>query len=238
MNPYYQKYIKRDSYPTRYYKNRGYYYQIRNNRYLNNNYINYQRNYQNYRRMNYENTFEKENNYEKETCDNSFSKSTNSNSRQDSFCENIIESKEINYNNKNNDEINKNPLKNDNIIKKLNLSENILKTAYFVPKKYKDNKNIIEENKKKEIQKEEDKVILAINIKISKENYVFFQIKKSDDVCLKIKKFCEENEINQQLNKYLSIIISKVLNSINQIKNLELKKEEIKLLTNLREIYS
>ena len=238
MNPYYQKYIKRDSYPTRYYKNRGYYYQIRNNRYQNNNYINYQRNYQNYRRMNYENTFEKENNYEKETCDNSFSKSTNSNSRQDSFCENIIESKEINYNNKNNDEINKNPLKNDNIIKKLNLSENILKTAYFVPKKYKDNKNLIEENKKKEIQKEEDKVILAINIKISKENYVFFQIKNSDDVCLKIKKFCEENEINQQLNKYLSIIISRVLNSINEIKNLKLKKEEIKLLTNLREIYS
>ena len=55
---------------------------------------------------------------------------------------------------------------------------------------------------------------------------------------LKNKKFCEANEINQQLNKYLSIIISRVLNSINEIKNFKLKKEELKLLTNLREIYS
>ena len=235
MNPYYQKYIKKDSYPTRYYKSRGNYYQIRNKRYQNNNFSNYQRNYQNYKKMNYENNYEKENNYDKETNDNSFSKSTNSNSRQDSFCENIIETKEVNSN-KNNDEINNQPPKSD-IIQKLNLSENILKTAYFVPKKYKENKNATEESKKKENIKEEDKVILAINIKISKEKYVFFQLKKSDDISSMLKKFCGDNEIVPQLNKYLSLNITKVLNYINAIKNLKLKNEEIELLNHIRENY-
>ena len=112
-----------------------------------------------------------------------------------------------------------------------------MKTAYFVPKKYKDNKNIIEANKKKEKQKEEDKVILAINIKISKEKYVFFQLKKSDDISSVLKKFCEDNEIEPQLNKYLSLNITKVLNYINAIKNLKLKNEEIELLNHIRENY-
>ena len=52
-----------------------------------------------------------------------------------------------------------------------------------------------------------------------------------------LKKFCEDNEIDPQLNKYLSLNITKVLNSINTIKNLKLKKDQIDLLNHIRENY-
>ena len=141
MNPYYPIYNKKGAYQTRYYKNKGNYYQRKNNRFKNNNNSNnYFWNYKNSKRIDYENTFEEEYNYEKETNENSFSKSTNSNSRRNSFCENSYEINEINKDN--NDKDINNKQKND-IVQKLNLSENILKTAYFVPKSFKENKNII-----------------------------------------------------------------------------------------------
>ena len=52
-----------------------------------------------------------------------------------------------------------------------------------------------------------------------------------------LKKFCGDNEIDPQLNKYLSLNITKVLNYINAIKNLKLKNEEIELLNHIRENY-
>ena len=241
MNPYYQKYIKKDSYQTRYYKNKRNYYQRRNNRFQNNNNNNnyYYWNNNNYKKVDYENTFEEEYNYEKESNENSFSKSTNSNSRRNSFCEINYESNEINKNN--NDKDIDNQQKSD-IIQKLNLSENILKSAYFVPKKYKDNNNITK-NKETEVHNEEEKkkdeniVILAINIKISKDKTIFFQLRKYDDMFEEIKKVCEENEIDGQINRFLPIVIMKALNSIYCIMNLKLSNKGIELLNNIKEIF-
>ena len=239
MNPYYQKYIKKDSYQTRYYKNKRNYYQRRNNRFQNNNNNNnyYYWNNNNYNKVDYENTFEEEYNYEQESNENSFSKSTNSNSRRNSFCEINYESNEITQNN-NDKEIN-NQQKSD-IIQKLNLSENILKSAYFVPKNYKDNNNITK-NKETEVHNEEEKkkdeniVILAINIKISKDKTIFFQLRKYDDMFEEIKKVCEENEIDGQINRFLPIVIMKALNSIYCLMNLKLSNEGIELLNNIKE---
>jgi len=240
MNPYYQKYIKKDSYQTRNYKNKRNYYQRRNNRFQNNNNNNnYYWNNNNYKKVDYENTFEEEYNYEKESNENSFSKSTNSNSRRNSFCEINYESNEINKNN--NDKDINNQQKSD-IIQKLNLSENILKSAYFVPKNYKDNNNITK-NKETEVHNEEEKkkdeniVILAINIKISKDKTIFFQLRKYDDMFEEIKKVCEENEIDEQINRFLPLVIMKALNSIYCIMNLKLSNKGIELLNNIKEIF-
>jgi hypothetical protein len=239
MNSYYPKYNKKDSYQTRYYKNKGKYYQRKNNKFNNNNNNNYCWNYKNYKRVDYENTFEEEYNFEKDTNENSFSKSTNSNSRRNSFCEINYESNEINKNN--NDKDINNQQKSD-IIQKLNLSENILKSAYFVPKNYKDNNNITK-NKETEVHNEEEKkkdeniVILAINIKISKDKTIFFQLRKYDDMFEEIKKVCEENEIDEQINRFLPLVIMKALNSIYCIMNLKLSNKGIELLNNIKEIF-
>ena len=238
MNSYYPKYNKKDSYQTRYYKNKGKYYQRKNNRFNNNN-NNYCWNYKNYKRVDYENTFEEEYNYEKDTNENSFSKSTNSNSRRNSFCENSYEINEINKDNNDKDISNR---QNSDIVQKLNLSENVFKTAYFVPKSYKEIKNI-NENKENEDKKEKDKkkddniAILSINIKISKDKLIFFQLRKYDDIFEEIKKVCEENKIDGQINQYLPRVIMRALNTIYGIMNLKLSNDEIELLSNIKEKY-
>ena len=239
MNSYYPKYNKKDGYQTRYYKNKGKYHQRKNNRFNNNNNNNYCWNYKNYKRVDYENTFEEEYNYEKDTNENSFSKSTNSNSRRNSFCENSYEINEINKDNNDKDISNH---QNSDIVQKLNLSENVFKTAYFVPKSYKEIKNI-NENKENEDKKEKDKkkdeniAILSINIKISKDKFIFFQLRKYDDIFEEIKKVCEENKIDEQINRYLPRVIMRALNTIYGIMNLKLSNDEIELLSNIKEKY-
>ena len=239
MNSYYPKYNKKDSYQTRYYKNKGKYYQRKNNRFNNNNNNNYCWNYKNYKRVDYENTFEEEYNFEKDTNENSFSKSTNSNSRRNSFCENSYEINEINKDNNDKDISNH---QNSDIVQKLNLSENVFKTAYFVPKSYKEIKNI-NENKENKDKKEKDKkkdeniAILSINIKISKDKLIFFQLRKYDDIFEEIILVCEENKIDEQINRYLPRVIMRALNTIYGIMNLKLSNDEIELLSNIKEKY-
>ena len=239
MNNYYPKFSRKDNYQRRYYNNRGNYNQRRNNHFQNNNnyYFPY---YNNYIRKYNENICEKEIPYDKEMNDNSFSKSTNSNSRKNSFCESC-ESNEINKN----DEINNNNnnitnQQNNNIIQKLNLSKNVLNSAFFVPKSYKEKKNIIKKqdiecnNDNKNNKKEENTVILAINIKLSKEK-IFFELRKYDDMFSLIQKVCQENEIEEKIREFLPKIIMKALNAIYGVMNLKLKKEEIELLNVLKE---
>ena len=237
MNPYYQKYIKKDRYQSRYNKNKGNYYQRKNYRFQNNN--NYYWNNKNYKRANYENIYEEEHNYEKETLENSFSKSTNSNSRKGSFCEICNESNEIN---KNNDIKDTNNQQKNDIVQKLNLSKNVFKSAYFVPKSFKEKKNLninkeIGDNKEKEKKKDENIVILAINIKISEEKCIFFELRKYDDMFELVKKVGKENGLEERIIQYLPSIIMKALNSIYGIMNLKLKSEEIEYLNNIREKY-
>ena len=242
MNSYYPKYNKKDSYQTRYYKSNGNYYQRKNNRFKknnNNNNNNYCWYYKNYKRIDYENIFEEEYNYEKETNENSFSKSTNSNSRRNSFGENSCEINEMNKDN--NDKDINNQQKSD-IVQKLNLSENVFKTAYFVPKSFKENKNIKEnkenENKNEKVEKKDENIaILSINIKISKDKIISFQLRKYDDIFEEIKNVCEENNIDEQINRYLPRVIMRALNTIYGIMNLKLSNDEIELLSNIKEKY-
>jgi hypothetical protein len=248
MNPYYPKYTKKDCYQTRYYKNKGNYYQRRNGFQKNNNYWNYN----NYKKVNYEDKYEEEYTYNKETNESSFSMSTHSNSRTNSYCENNNDNSEINKNNYNNN-LNKGK-QNNEIVPKIHLSENVIKSAYFVPKSYKDNKDIKDNKKNKENKedknitktedninkiekKDENIVILAINIKISKDKTLSFELRKYDDMFLVIGNFCKENKLNENIKKFLPRTIMKALNSIYGIMNLKLTKEEIAFINELRENY-
>ena len=246
---YYPKYTKNDVYQTRYNRNKGNYYQRKNRNQNNNNY----RHYNYYKKINYENTYEEEINYDKEINESSFSKSTHSNSRKNSFCENNNENNEVNQesstsniSNDNNKEIAHE--QNDNIAKKINISQDVIKSAFFVPKSYKEKNNIIKpennneqkekiEIKEKKEKKDENIVILAINLKISKDKTIFFELRKYDDMFLVIKKFCEENNLNEKIQKFLPLVIIKALNSIYGIMNLKLTNEEIVYIKELREKY-
>lgn len=245
MNYRFSKYTKNDGYQTRYNRNNINYYQ-RENRYQN--YNNY-RPYNNHKKIYYDNNiYEDEASYEKEINESSFSKSTHSNSRQNSFCENNNENSEINQDNnisnKSNDKEEIIPeQKSYSINQKINISENVIKTAFFVPKSYKEKQKLtkIEDNnndqKEKIIQKGENIVILAINIKISKDKTISFELRKYDDMFLVIKKFCEENKINEQIQRILPKMIIRALNSIYGIMNLKLTNEEVVYLNELRNKY-
>ena len=246
MNPYYPNYTKKDSYQTRYYKNKWNYYQRRNRFQKNNNHWGYS----NYKKINYEYKYEEEINYDKEANESSFSMSTHSNSRKNSYCENNNDNSEKNKKNNNNTNYDSNNHNNE-IVPKINLSENVIKSAYFVPKNYKenkenkenkdnkDNKNITknEDNTNKSKKKDENIVILAINIKISKDKFISFELRKYDDMFLIIQNFCEENKLNENIKKFLPRTIIKALNSIYGIMNLKLTNEEIAFINELRENY-
>ena len=241
----YSKYTKNDNYQTRYNRNKGNYYQ-RKTRYQN--YNNY-RQYNNYKKIYYENNiYEDETSYEKEINESSFSKSTHSNSRKNSFCENSNENNEINQDNNisnlSNDKKEIIPeQKNYSINQKINISENVIKTAFFVPKSYKEKQNLTKtennnnEQKEKIIQKGENIIILSINIKISPDKTISFELRKYDDMFLVIKKFCEENKLNEQIQRFLQLMIMRALNSIYGIMNLKLTHEEIVYLNELRNKY-
>ena len=231
MNHYYPKYSKKDNYQTRYYKNKGNYCERRNRFQSNNNYWNYRYNKINYdyNNNNQENFFDDN---DKETNDSSFSKSNNSNSRKNSNCKNNNENNDIN-NNKDKDfeKVNQNNV----FVPKIKLSENDMKSAYFVPKSYKGNKSIIKNQTDNQVsqKKDENIVILEINIKISEDKTIFFQLRKYDDMFLEIKKICEENKIEEELSQNLPRIIIKALNSIYGIMNLKLNEEEIEMIKEL-----
>ena len=247
MNFYYPKYTKNDGYQTRYNRNKGNYYQ-RKNRYQN--YNNYkQNNY--YKKINYENNiYEEEINNDKEINESSFSKSTHSNSRKNSFGENNNENNEINkesntsINTKNNNkEITHEQNNNNN--QKINISKDVIKNAFFVPKSYKEKQNLtkteIDNNKNEKIdtkeKMDENIVILAINLKISKDKTIFFELRKYDDMFSVIKEFCKENNLNEKVQRFLPLIIIKALNSIYGIMNLKLTSEEIVYINELKEKY-
>ena len=229
MNFYYPKYTKNDGYQTRYNRNKGNYYQ-RKNRYQN--YNNYkQNNY--YKKINYENNiYEEEINNDKEINESSFSKSTHSNSRKNSFGENNNENNEAHE-------------QNNNINQKINISKDVIKNAFFVPKSYKEKQNLIktenDNNKNEKIdtkeKKDENIVILAINLKISKDKTIFFELRKYDDMFSVIKEFCKENNLNEKVQRFLPLIIIKALNSIYGIMNLKLTSEEIVYINELKEKY-
>ena len=237
MNYDYPKYSKKDYYQGNHYQNRRNYY-YKPNGYKKNSFFNYNRK----KKIIYENTYDEQNTCDIETKDNSFSQSTNSNSRKHSYCENLSENNDINQNpsfiNSFKDAFN---TQKCDIVPKINLSKNELKSAYFVPKKYKENKDLIKTESiidNNEHQNNEENIdILEINLKISKDKNILFQLKKFDDMFSVVNDIIEKNEIRKELKMYLIKKVIRALNSIYGMMNLELKKEDIEFLKIIKDNY-
>ncbi len=121
---------------------------------------------------------------------------------------------------------------------KINLSESELKTAYYKPKKYSSNTSLntsLEKYINNITDKNENTVILEINIKLSKDKSFNFKLRKYDDMFQVTKEACINNEISEEYINFFVLKIIKALNSIYGIYNLSLKEHEIKFLNDLKE---
>ena len=82
----------------------------------------------------------------------------------------------------------------------------------------------------------ENTEILKVNVKISKDKFATFKLKRYDDVFETIKLFCEINSVDEKLIKPLIIKSLSTLNTIYQIVNCKLEKEQINLLKQIKHI--
>jgi hypothetical protein len=82
----------------------------------------------------------------------------------------------------------------------------------------------------------ENTLILSVKIKINKNKYVIFNLRKYDDLIKNIKSFCEYNHIDKKLIKVLTIKIFEALNNIYRLNNYILSKREINYLFNINQI--
>ena len=103
------------------------------------------------------------------------------------------------------------------------------------------NKKIINDNKSNNKTEEyqgnpqfENTEILKVNVKISKEKYAVFKLKRYDDLFETIKIFCEINSIDEKLIKPLIIKSLSTLNTIYQVVNSKLDQQQIELLKKIK----
>ena len=80
----------------------------------------------------------------------------------------------------------------------------------------------------------ENTEILRVNVKISKDKIALFRLKRYDDVFETIKLFCEINSVDERLIKPLIIKSLSAMNTIYQIMNCKLDKEQIKLMKKIK----
>jgi len=76
----------------------------------------------------------------------------------------------------------------------------------------------------------ENTEILKIKVKIEKDKYLLFKLRRFDDLFLTVKLFCEINNIEEKLMKPIITMILCGLNSIYQIYNTKLDIDNIKIL--------
>ena len=227
MNRHYQKFKKNYYYKNKQYNNykKGYYHKK------------YQ--YDNSNGAQYDNIYEEEISYDKKTMESysdpketSFSQSSKSTSRRQSIsdyndnisCESNKETPLIIIDDTTANNTNQN-------FTKINLSESELEKAFFKPKNYKSDS----EKKAESKSMGENIVILDINVKISDNKSINFQLKKFDDMVQLVKDTCKKNELGEDYANFFVYTIIKALNSIYGIYNLPLKKEEIEFLQNLKD---
>ena len=227
MNRHYQKFKKNYYYKNKQYNNykKGYYHKK------------YQ--YDNSYGAQYNNIYEEEISYDKKTMESysdpketSFSQSSKSTSRRQSIsdyndnisCESNKETPLIIIDDTTANNTNQN-------FTKINLSESELEKAFFKPKNYKSDSEKKAENK----SMGENIIILDINVKISDNKSINFQLKKFDDMVQLVKDTCKKNELGEDYVNFFIYTIIKALNSIYGIYNLPLKKEEIEFLLNLKD---
>ena len=227
MNRHYQKFKKNYYYKNKQYNNykKGYYHKK------------YQ--YDNSYGAQYNNIYEEEISYDKKTMESysdpketSFSQSSKSTSRRQSIsdyndnisCESNKETPLIIIDDTTANNTNQN-------FTKINLSESELEKAFFKPKNYKSDS----EKKAESKSMGENIIILDINVKISDNKSINFQLKKFDDMVQLVKDTCKKNELGEDYVNFFVYTIIKALNSIYGIYNLPLKKEEIEFLLNLKD---
>ncbi len=103
-----------------------------------------------------------------------------------------------------------------------------------------ENKALIQKKEKKmvyEVNPEfENTEILRVNVKISKDKFVVFKLKRFDDVFETIKLFCEINLIDEKLLKPLIIKSLSTLNTIYQIMNCKMDNKQIEILKNIHDV--
>ena len=80
----------------------------------------------------------------------------------------------------------------------------------------------------------ENTEILKIKVKIEKDKYLLFKLRRFDDLFLTVKLFCEINNINEKLMKPIITMVLCGLNSIYQIYNTQLEMDNIKILRMVR----
>lgn len=80
----------------------------------------------------------------------------------------------------------------------------------------------------------ENTEILRVNVKITKDKNAVFKLKRYDDVFETIKLFCEINSVDEKLIKPLIIKSLSTLNTIYQIMNCKLDKEQIDLIQKIK----
>jgi hypothetical protein len=84
----------------------------------------------------------------------------------------------------------------------------------------------------------ENTEILKVNVKISKDKYVVFKLRRFDDLFMTVKLFCEINSIEEKLIRAIITKALCTLNSIYQIYNTQLDSRNIKILQMLKTINS
>lgn len=82
--------------------------------------------------------------------------------------------------------------------------------------------------------KTENTVILNVKVKIAKDKYAYFMLKRFDDIFTTITYFCEINNLNEKLIKPLIIKSLCALNTIYQVMNTEIDDNKIELLKKIK----
>ena len=82
----------------------------------------------------------------------------------------------------------------------------------------------------------ENTEILYINVKLSKNKYKIFKLRRFDDLFLTVKIFCEINSIEEKLMKPIIITVLCSLNTIYQVYNIKLSENIIKILKKVKDI--
>ena len=84
----------------------------------------------------------------------------------------------------------------------------------------------------------ENTEILKIKVKIQKDKYAVFKLRRFDDLFLTVKLFCEINLIEEKLIKPIITMVLCGLNSIYQIYNSKLEMNNIKILRMIKNLGS
>ena len=83
----------------------------------------------------------------------------------------------------------------------------------------------------------ENTVILTLKIKVAKNDYRIFNLKKNDDLFISLEKFVDTNKIRQELVKPLVTKIFKTLNNITWILNNKIGIYDREYLNSLHKLW-